>query len=143
MIYIYIIEREKQTTLQGNDMSYQERCKIVSVAKSKSSNNYYVVCQSSKCIEDTNNPFNGQKKMHVIKADKVYMQTLLGLWKFERLGKLIGKQVILRLEHNPYSCFDKVTGVCKDQSFAFRAIPQTIPNFVLEDAGIIIKGEML
>jgi len=123
-------------------MSYQERCKIVSVAKSKSSNNYYVVCQSSKCIDNTNSPFHGQKKMYVITADKMYMQSLLAMWKFERLGKLIGKQVILRLESNPHSCFDKVTGVCKDQTFAFRAIPQNIPKFVLEDAGIIIKGEM-
>lgn len=124
-------------------MSYQERCKIVSVAKSKSSTNYYVVCQSSKCIEDNNNPFNGQKKMYVITADKLYMKTLLDMWKFERLGKLVGKQVILRLEHNPHSCFDKVTGVCKDQTFAFRAIPQTIPRFVLDDASVILKGEMI
>ena len=81
--------------------------------------------------------------MYVIKADKVYMQTLMGLWKFDRLGKLIGKQIIARLEPNPYSCFDKVTGVCKDSTFAFRAIPQTIPNFVLEDAEVIFKGEMI
>lgn len=124
-------------------MSYQERCKIVSVAKSKSSNNYYVVCQSSKCIEDTNNPFHGQKKMHVLTADKMFTKQILGFWKFEKLGKLIGKQVILRLEHNQHSCFDKVTGICKDVSFAFRAIPQTIPKFVLEDAEVIVKGEMI
>lgn len=124
-------------------MSYQERCKIVSVAKSKSSSNYYVVCQSSKCIEDSNNPFNGQKKMHVITCDKLFMQQILGFWKFDRIGKLISKQVILKLEHNPRSCFDKVLGVCKDQTFAFRAIPQTIPNFVSEDASVILKGEMV
>ena len=124
-------------------MSYQERCKIVSVAKSKSSANYYVVCQSAKCIEHSNNPYHGQKKMHTIKADKLFMKQILDMWKFERLGKLIGKHVILKLEHNPYSCFDKVVGVCKDQTFAFMAIPQNIPKFVLEDAEVIIKGEML
>ena len=132
--------REKHP--QGKNMSYTERCQIVTVAKSKSSNNYYVVCQSSKCIEDTSNPYHNQKKMHVITADKLYMSQLMQMWKFERLGKLVGKQVILRLERNPYSCWDKVTGVCKDQTFAFRAIPQDLPKFVLADASIIVRGVM-
>ena len=120
---------------------YIVRAKIVSVLGT-TNGQYNVVYQRCDSIDDTTNPFYGQKKMAVSTVNKMDIGQLALMWKCPTIIKLINKQVILKMNDDG-SIFEKVIGIKKDMTFGFRTQSQQLPKFVVNASnGVEALGEM-
>ena len=112
--------------------TYDVRAVIVAVLGS-TKGGFNVVFERIDEITDETNPFFGQKKLAVKHFEKYNLVALAKMWKVDRISKLVHKSVILRMKDNN-TLFECVMAIARDDKFGFRAQPQKLPKFVIEES---------
>ena len=112
---------------------YTVPAQIVSIV-STINGKWNLVFQRIDTIDDATNPFHGSHKMAVLRCDKFTVKQIAMYWNVECMRKLIGKQVVLKMQDNG-TIFEKVMAVGKNRIGGFRAVSQQIPKMVMREAG--------
>ena len=112
---------------------YTVPAQIVSIV-STIDGKWNLVFQRIDTIDDTTNPFHGSHKMAVLRCDKFTVKQIAMYWKVECMRKLIGKQVVLKMQDDG-TIFEQVMAVGKNRIGGFRAVSQQVPKMVMREAG--------
>ena len=116
-----------------NNKIYTVPAQIVSIV-STIDGKWTLVFQRIDTIDDVTNPFHGSHKMAVLRCDKFTVKQIAMYWNVECMRKLIGKQVVLKMQDNG-TIFEQVMAVGKNRIGGFRAVSQQIPKMVMREAG--------